>query len=284
MSDASEADTTSDAEGDETKAVEATPEQETKADVVASASTDRVISLIGGDDETTWVRRKMVVFRRLEPDDVRTAGSFVVEESPYLEARLVELRIPKKTHREMVALAKKRRDTLSIASGLMRSYEPAGWLLAGAGGGLVGVWLDYLPFAFLWPLVGVLIAGVGVGVATRFGRTNAEAEADRRWGASPDKKDHDALARELAESWAAAQASLKRESGFHTVIRVAEGSVDPLRLASIDPRPYAADPPLFDPDDFLPSEESGAVRYELVHATGEVVTRALEGTSDFAES
>lgn len=284
MSDASEADTTSDAERDETKAVEATPEQETKADVVASASTDRVISLIGGDDETTWVRRKMVVFRRLEPDDVRTAGSFVVEESPYLEARLVELRIPKKTHREMVALAKKRRDTLSIASGLMRSYEPAGWLLAGAGGGLVGVWLDYLPFAFLWPLVGVLIAGVGVGVATRFGRTNAEAEADRRWGASPDKKDHDALARELAESWAAAQASLKRESGFHTVIRVAEGSVDPLRLASIDPRPYAADPPLFDPDDFLPSEESGAVRYELVHATGEVVTRALEGTSDFAES
>ena len=283
MSDASEADTTS-AERDETKAVEATPEQETKADVVASASTDRVISLIGGDDETTWVRRKMVVFRRLEPDDVRTAGSFVVEESPYLEARLVELRIPKKTHREMVALAKKRRDTLSIASGLMRSYEPAGWLLAGAGGGLVGVWLDYLPFAFLWPLVGVLIAGVGVGIATRFGRTNAEAEADRRWGASPDKKEHDALARELAESWAAAQASLKRESGFHTVIRVAEGSVDPLRLASIDPRPYAADPPLFDPDDFLPSEESGAVRYELVHATGEVVTRALEGTSDFAES
>ena len=253
-------------------------------DAAPEAATDRVISLLGDDRETSWVRRKMVVFRRLEPDDVRTAGSHVVEESPYLEARLVELRVPRKVHREMVALAKKRSDTLSITSGLLRSYEPAGWLVAGGGGGLVGVWLDYMPFAFLWPLVGVVVLGVAVGFATRLARNNAEKEADRRWSGSPDKKDHDALAKELAEAWAAAQANLKRESGFHTVIRVAEGSVDPLRLASIDPRPYSADPPVFDPDDFLPSEEAGAVRYELVHATGEVVTRALEGTSDFAES
>ena len=246
-------------------------------------TSSRVISLLGGTDVKAWVRRKIVVFRRLEPSDTRTPGSLTVEESPYLEANVLELRIPRETHDELRTLFAKRREALSITQGLLRSYDPAGWLLAAGGGGLVGVWLDYLPFAFLWPLVATAVIGVAVGVATRFAHGAAEKEADVRWKASPSRAEHDSLAKELAEAWASAQATLKRETGFHTVIRVAEGSVDPLRLASIDPRPYAADPPIFDPDDFLPSENGGAIRYEQVHATGEVVTRALEGTNDFKE-
>lgn len=249
-----------------------------------SASTPRVLTVLGGSGGAPWVRRKIVVFRRLEPGDARTPGSLAVEESPYLEARVVELRVPKQVHDELRALAAKRREALAVARGLFRSYDPAGWLVAAGGGGLVGQWLDYLPSAFFWPLVATTAVGVVVGVATRWARTSAEKKADARWAASPAKADHDALAKELAEAWADAQATLKRETGFHAVIRVAEGSVDPLRLASIDPRPYAADPPVFDPDDFLPSESAGAVRYEQFHATGEVVTRALEGTSDFEES
>ncbi|MBX7195941.1 MAG: hypothetical protein K1X94_28055 [Sandaracinaceae bacterium] len=279
-SDATKSDATkSDATKSDAPKDDATPSKPSK-----DSGTSRVISLLGSEDETQWVRRKIAVFKRLEPSDTRSPGSFVIEESPYIEASLVELRVPKATHTELVALAKKRRDTLSITKGLLQSYDPAGWLVAGGGGGLVGVWLDYLPFAFLWPLVGVVAAGIAVGVATRMAHARAEKEADTRWTASPERKEHDALAKELAEAWARAQATLKRETGYHTDIRVAEGSVDPMRVASIDPRPYSADPPLFDPDDFLPSEEAGSVRYELVHATGEVVTRAIEGTNDFEET
>jgi hypothetical protein len=243
-----------------------------------------VIRLLGDDRESAWVRRKIVVFRRLEPDDVRSPGSHVLDESPYLEARLVELAIPKRVHDELKDLAAKRRAALVTTGGLFRSYDPAGWLVAAGGGGLFGVWFDFLPRAFAWGLLGVLVAGVALGFFTRAARARAEKEADARWRGSPDKKAHDALAKELAEAWARAQATLKRETGFHTVIRVAEGSADPMRLASIDPRPYAADPPTFDPDDFLPTEDAGAVRYEQVHATGEVITQALAGTADFAEA
>jgi len=249
-----------------------------------ASSTDRVIRLLGDDSETAWVRRKIVVFRRLEPSDERSPGSLPLEESPYMEGKLVELAVSKNAHDEMTRLAKKRAEALSITTGLFRSYDPAGWLVAGGGGGLFGLWLDYLPRAFLWPLVGVTAVGVVVGFATKMARGSAEKEAERRWRESPDRKEYDAVAKDLSETWARAQATLKRETGFHTVIRVAEGSVDPLRLASIDPRPYSADPPMFDPDDFLPSEDGGAVRYEHAHATGEVVTQALEGTQDLAES
>lgn len=250
---------------------------------VLASSTDRVLRLLGDDADTAWVRRKIVVFRRLEPDDVRSAGSYVLDESPYLEARLVELAIPKRVHDEMKDLAAKRRAALVTTEGLFRSYDPAGWLVATGGGGLFGVWFDFLPHAFTWGLVGVLAVGVVLGLVTRSARARAEKDAEARWGSSPYKKDYDLLAKDIAEAWARAQATLKRETGFHTVIRVAEGSADPMRLASIDPRPYAADPPTFDPDDFLPTEGSGAVRYEQVHATGEVVTQALAGTQDLAE-
>ncbi len=283
MSDAATDEPSKDAATEDAPAKDA-PAKGANDEPAEAASPSRVITLLGDADISEWVRRKVVVFRRLEPSDTRTPGSLVLEESPYLEANVVELRIPKKTHEELRTLFAKRREALSITQGLFRSYDPAGWLVAGGGGGLVGVWLDYLPFAFLWPLVATCAIGVGVGVATRMARGTAEREADARWKASPAKSEHDALAKELAEAWASAQATLKRETGFHTVIRVAEGSVDPLRLASIDPRPYSADPPIFDPDDFLPSEDAGAIRYEQVHATGEVVTRALDGTNDFKES
>jgi hypothetical protein len=258
-------------------------EPEPARDASTLSRTDRVIRLLGDDADQAWVRRKIVVFRRLEPDDVRSPGSHVLDESPYLEARLVELAIPKRVHDEMTSLAAKRRAALATTGGLFVSYDPAGWLLAAGGGGLFGVWFDFLPRAFTWGLLGMLAAGVVLGLATRSARARAEKDAQARWDASPEKKEYDALAKELAAAWARAQATLKRETGFHTVIRVAEGSADPMRLASIDPRPYAAEPPTFDPDDFLPTEDGGAVRYEQVHATGEVITQALHGTEDLRQ-
>jgi hypothetical protein len=65
-------------------------------------------------------------------------------------------------------------------------------------------------------------------------------------------------------------------------VRVAEGSDDPLRLASVDPRGFISIPPSFDPEDFLPTD-GGGVRYEAVHTQGEVVTRLCEGDRDLPE-
>ncbi len=250
----------------------------------SSSSAPAPIVLLDEDGTTAWVRRKIAVFRRLEPMDARRVGTFAVPESPFLEVATVEVRMPKKAHAELVLLGEKRRRMLQAGTGLFTSYDPAGWLIAGGGGGLVGVWLDYLPRALFWPLVGAIALGVLVGLVTRHLRARVEERAARAWDASPEREEHDALARTLSKEWGRAQARLQRESGYHGLIRVAEGSVEPLRLASIDPRPYEADPPYFDPDDFLPSEAAGAVRYEQVRASGEIVTRALDGTSDFREA
>lgn len=249
----------------------------------ASEPASETIALLDDEADGPRVRRKIAVFRRLEPMDERRAGTYLLPESPYLEAAVVELTVPKKTHGELVALAAKRRATLAPAARFIASYDPAGWLFAAGGGGLVGVWLDYLPHALFWPLLVCTILGVVVGFATRTVRTRSEARAAAAWEQSPERGEHDRLAAALAKGWARASAELLRERGYHTVIRVAEGAVEPLRLASIDPRPMESEPAYFDPDDLLPSEAAGLVRYEQVRASGEVITRAIEGTSDFRE-
>lgn len=261
-------------------------DEPTAAKLEAPAKSSRVIRLLGDATDTTWVRRKVVVFRRLEPGDVRSEGSHTLEESPYLEARLLELAVPKRIHDEMVDLDKKKREALSVATGYFRSYDPAGVILATGGTGLFGIWLDYVPSAFLIPCAAIMLIGVGVGVWTKRASQLGIAEAAKRWAASADRRAYDLLAKDISEAWHRTANTIRREDGFYTDLRVAEGSADPVRLASIDPRPYTAEPPAFDPDDFLPSVATGddcPVRYEQVHATGELITRSVDGSRDFAE-
>ncbi|MDW8245939.1 MAG: hypothetical protein RMJ84_05130 [Sandaracinaceae bacterium] len=245
---------------------------------------DYVITLFEKEGDGVWIRRKIAVFRRLEPGDERTIGAYPLPESPYLEALVVELRLPKTVHERMKHLAARHRAIATLQPSLIRSYDPAGWLITAGGGGAIGVWLDYLPSDWLFPLLGVGLLGVVVGVLTREAYRRAEREAKQRWETSPEFKEYDSLARALVSEWVEATGKIKREIGFHTEIRVGEGSVEPLRLASIDTRMLESEHPLFDPEDFLPTEQGGAVRYEVIYPNGRLVTRPLLGTSDVQEA
>lgn len=225
------------------------------------------------------VRRKVVVFRRLEPGDVRTPGSHVLPHSPYLEAKLVEVALSKSLHDDMIRVSAKRAATLTADRSLLHTFDIPGMVLGAAGGGIAGSFLGYLPDRFapgLWVVFGV---GVVLGVITRVLRRRAEAEAAARWAAMPEHKEHERIARELAEGWQRFSSLVTRETGFHTELRVGEGSSEPQRLCAIDPRGFMAVPPTFDPEDWLPTE-GGGVRYEEVDVMGELVTRGLEGVDD----
>lgn len=229
------------------------------------------------------VRRKVLVFRRLEPGDVRGQGARPMPESPYVEAKVVEIAVGKATHDDMVRLAKRRAEVLDAGESLLHRYDVPGIIIAGAASGFFGTYFDYVPERFRVGLGVAFLIGVVLAFVTRSLRKSAEVAALARWNALPESKEHDRLARELAEAWERFGASIKREhEGFHTVLRVAEGSTAPERLCSIDPRPFAESPPRFDPEDWLPTD-GGGVRYEVVDAMGEIVTRALEGVDDVAE-
>lgn len=229
------------------------------------------------------VRRRIVVWRRLEPGDVRTPGSLPVPESPYLEAKVLDISIPVSVHEEMKRLAAARaRATAMPVSPLLR-FEPAGTLIAAAGGMGVGTWLDYLRPAEVFSMITLAALVIGILLAV-YGKARLRAEqsaAAARWQAAPEREEYEALARRIAEQWASFAQKLRKDTGFHTEIRVAEGSSDPMRLASIDPRPFAAGAG-FDPEDWMPTE-GGGVRYETIHAAGEIVTRLLPGARELDE-
>ena len=245
------------------------------------STTPKAVVLLG-DPNGPLVRRKIVVFRRLEPGDVIGAGNHPLRESPYLEGKILEIALGKAIHDDMVRLAKKRGDVIGTASGLLSSYDLSGMLVSGAGGGLFGVWLDYLPMWLTPYLLAAVALGIVIGFITRVRKRGAELEAAEMWRVAPENREYDSLARELSERWINYAAEVKKEYGFHTEVRVAEGSDDPLRLASVDPRGFISIPPSFDPEDFLPTD-GGGVRYEAVHALGEVVTRLCEGDRDLPE-
>jgi hypothetical protein len=229
------------------------------------------------------VRRRIVVWRRLEPGDRGTPGARPVPESPFLEAKILEIGIPRAVHEDMKRLAAARARATAIPSTVLTDYEPAGILIAGAGGIMVGVWLEYLEPGRIFLAIGAVLLAIGVVTAmiAKRRRRRAEAVAAARWAAAPERSEYESLAHDLANGWEDLVQSLKRDSGFHTEIRVAEGSDDPLRLASIDPRPLAKAQG-FDPEDWLPTE-GGGVRYEAVHAAGEIATRLMTGVDDVAE-
>lgn len=239
---------------------------------------ERAHQIVDGDGPL--VRRRIVTWRRLEPGDVRSPGSLEVPESPFLEAKLVEVAVPASVHEDMVRLAKARAKATALTKVPLIDYEPAGVLIAAAGGMAVGAWLEYLrPASWFLIAAGVLfVVGAIVAAVAKRRRAVVEAEAEARWLSAPERKEHDALARELAQGWLRFAQTLKRESGFHVEIRVAEGSSDPLRLASIDPRPLEGASG-FDPEDWLPTE-GGGVRYEALHAGGEIATRLMPNTKE----
>jgi len=228
------------------------------------------------------VRRRIVVWRRLEPGDVRSPGAVFAPESPFLEARCVEITLPLSFHASMVRLAEARARARALPKTAWIEYEPAGVLIAGAGGAAFGAWLDYLRPASLFLNGAAVVGSLGVvlAVVAKRRRARAEADAAQRWATSKEKPEHDEIARTLAEGWFRVVQDLKRDTGFHTEVRVAEGSTDPLRLASIDPRPLLGGGS-FDPEDWLPTE-GGGVRYEAMHASGELVTRLLPGSEEVA--
>ncbi|MDQ3031884.1 MAG: hypothetical protein M3Y87_05655 [Myxococcota bacterium] len=235
------------------------------------------------DGKGPLVRRRIVAWRRLEPGDVRTPGSIDVPESPFLEAKLFEIGVPAEVHAEMKRLAAAKTKATAIPSSPLTEYEPAGILISAAGGIAVGVWLEYLRPETWFNYAAMVLGAIGVvlAVVAKQRRRAAEAEADARWSAMPEKKEYESLAREVAQGWVRFTQTVKKDAGFHVEIRVAEGSSDPLRLASIDPRPMVAARG-FDPEDWMPTE-GGGVRYEALHTAGEIATRLLPGTTEAGE-
>ncbi|UJR81873.1 hypothetical protein [Sandaracinus amylolyticus] len=239
-----------------------------------------VYRILEGEPGDALVRRRIVAWRRLEPGDVRSQGSIDVPESPFLEAKVFEIALPAPVHADMKRLSEAKASALALSKIPLVDYEPAGVLISAAGGMAIGVWLEYLrPASWFLPIAAVcFVVGVVIAVIAKRRRAVAEAEAEARWTSAPERKEHDALAREIAQAWLQLGQLLKRDTGFHTEIRVAEGSNDPLRLASIDPRPMEGAKG-FDPEDWLPTE-GGGVRYEALHAGGEIATRAMPGTTE----
>jgi hypothetical protein len=248
----------------------------------AEGTLQQVRCLVEGT-ENPEVRRKLVVFRRLEPGDVRSPGSHVLPHSPYLEAKLVEVGLSQTVHDDMVRVDKKRRETLTAGRSLLHTFDIPGMLLGASGGGIAGTYLGYMPHfmrPYLWVLFG---AGVVMALVTRVLRQRAELEAVSAWKATGEFKEYERLGRELSEGWTRFGLQVKRELDFHVLLRVGEGSTEPQRLCSIDPRGFEASPPTFDPEDWLPTE-GGGVRYEEVDVMGELVTRGLDGVDDVGES
>jgi hypothetical protein len=235
------------------------------------------------DGEAPFVRRRIVVWRRLEPGDVRTPGSVNVPESPFLEAKVVDIALPRAVHDEMKRLASVKASTTAIPKSPLLEYEPAGVLISAAGGIGIGVWLEYLrPIEVFQPIaIAAGILGVGLALVAKSRRRKAENEAAERWRNAPEREDYERMARDLAAGWARFVHAIK-ERGFHTEIRVAEGSNDPLRLASLDPRPFQGAQG-FDPEDWLPTEGEAGVRYEVIHVGGEIATRLLPGSVEYRE-
>jgi hypothetical protein len=226
------------------------------------------------------VSRRIVVWRRIEPGDVRTTGALEVPESPFLEARTLEIAIPAEVHRRMRELAAIKTRITALPRSPWIEYEPAGVLLAASGALAAGTWLEYLRPERIFSIASAitLVAGVALAVVSKQRRRAVEAEIAARWEKASERGAYQQLAIDLARGWLRVSSEIRRDLGFHTEIRVAEGSPDPLRLASIDPRPFQGAAG-FDPEDWLPTE-GGAVRYEALHAGGEIATRILPGASE----
>ncbi len=223
---------------------------------------------IDGSDGPLVVRR-VVVWRRLEPGDVRTPGTELAPESPHLEAKVLEVGISRELFEDLERLEKRRGEVTSGASAWVTRYEPAGAVFATGGGLAVGAWLDYLP-PFVLPFGAAVTAlGVAAGMATRVLKLKRDREVEARWRATKEREELAKIERRLAPRWERFATKLREESGFRADVRVGDiHEAD--RLVSIDPARITH------PDTWRPDPKPNDVRYGWMYSDGRVVEQRAE--------
>lgn len=223
---------------------------------------------IDGSDGPHVVRR-VVVWRRLEPGDVRTPGTELSAESPHLEAKVIEVAIAEALHEDLSRLWKKKDAVTAVASRWSTRYEPAGVLFTMGGGGMVGVYLDYLPLDAFWVSVTFAVLGVAVGVYTRANKAKAETEVDKAWSGTHEQKELDKIEKRLGPRWKRFAKKLLESEGFRTDIRVGDIH-EAERLVSIDLDRISH------PDTWRPDPQEGEVRYGWVFSDGRCAEKIAE--------
>jgi hypothetical protein len=224
------------------------------------------------------VARRIVVWRRLEPGDVRTPGTELAPESTHLEAKIIEVGIARSLHDDLARIQAKRDATASRATGLSTRYEPAGVLLTIGGSLAVGAWLDYLPDVVL-PVAGSLVVlAFAVGAFTKANKKRREVEADRAWRVTEERGERERIEKRLAPRWERFATKLREDTGFRAEVRVGDiHEAD--RLVSIDVERITH------PDTWTPDPKPNDVRYGWRYADGRIVEQKaeLEDTDDVAE-
>ncbi len=224
---------------------------------------------LDGSEEGPVVTRKIVVWRRLEPGDVRTPGTEVAPENPHVEAKVIEVAIARSTFEKAERLWKKKDELTPLTSHWTTRYEPAGVLFAIGGSGMVAVALDYLPPSALVVCASLAGLGVAVGLLTRARKVKAEHDATSAWNQTEERRALDQLEKTLAPRWTRFGQRLLEESGFRTDLRV--GDVHEAdRLASIDVARITH------PATWRPDAKPREVRYGWVFADGRYVEQIAE--------
>ncbi|MBX3268975.1 MAG: hypothetical protein KF729_01870 [Sandaracinaceae bacterium] len=224
---------------------------------------------LDGTKDGPLVTRKIVVWRRLEPGDVRTPGTEIAPESTHLEAKVVEVGIAKATLETAERLWSAKDALAADTTKLSMRYEPAGVLFAIGGSGVVAVLLDYLPDAALWVCVSLTALGAAVGALTRARKHRAEHEASVAWGKTEERRALEQLERTLTPRWRRFAERLLEAQGFRTDVRV--GDVHEAdRLVSIDTARITH------PDTWRPDASRRDVRYGWVFSDGRYVEQVAE--------
>jgi len=215
------------------------------------------------------VVRKIVVWRRLEPGDVRTPGTELAPESPHLEAKVVEVGVGERTWADCQRLWNKRDEVTAVTSSWTTRYEPAGVLLTLGGTGAIAVLLDYLPEALRWYFASLAGLGVGVGALTRARRLRVEKAAADAWHQTDERRELEQLRKTLTPRWERFVKRTREDTGFRVDVRVGDVH-DADRLVSIDPERITH------PDTWRPDEKPNEVRYGWVYRDGRYSEQVAE--------
>lgn len=232
---------------------------------------------VDGESDVAVAVRRIVVWRRLEPGDVRTPGTEIAPESPHLEARVVEVGIAASLLERLEELSKKRAEVTGVASGWLARYEPAGVPFTLGGSMLVGIGLDYLPRSALLLAASFVVLGLALGVFTKTRSVKARLAVDRRWRDLPEREELAKIERTLAPRWERFATRLREETGFRADVRVGDIH-EAERLVSIDLERLSY------PETWRPDSAPGEVRYGWRYADGRVVEQRAELEDDVGAS
>lgn len=233
----------------------------------SSERMDDPVAIDGSDGPLST--RRVVVWRRLEPGDVRTPGTELTPESPHIEAKIVTVGVAASLRDELERLWAKKLEATAAARGWSTRYEPAGVPFALGGGLAIGAWLDFLPDVVL-PFAGSLTTlGAAIGFFTRTRKRAREREAEQRWQKMPEREQLAAIEKTLRPRWERFAERLKDEQGFRTDVRVGDiHEAD--RLVSLDVDA------LVNPATWTAEPGENEVRYGWVYADGRVVEQVAE--------